>query len=99
MSRRPHVLGLAVLTSLGAAACLPLPGGHTLQRREVVNKGGENRLVSRDGAFCRVTADTYERVQIGDQHTCAWREHDREGGERVDPEGFPLPRRQPPGQP
>ncbi len=69
-----------VAAALVLAACIPLPGGHSLSRRQVTGKQGAHTLIADDGATCAVTAPTFEKVQVGDDHTCAWKEaEDRSG--------------------
>jgi len=75
----------AVLGALGA--CVPLPGGRELSRREVWGKEGETTLVDRDGARCQVTADRFERTRLGDRAVCAWQDRS------VASEAIPAPRR------
>jgi hypothetical protein len=95
----------ALLTTIACAllcsACIPLPGNRSLSRRTVFGKQGENTLVADDGASCRVTADAFARVQIGDDHTCAWKEVNADGTGRTVPDTRPgrttLPGR--PGRP
>ncbi len=91
------VLAGAVLVS----ACIPLPGNRSLSRRTVAGKQGENTLVSTDGSSCRVTASAFERAQIGDDHTCAWKEVEADGSGRALPDGRPERTRLPgrPGKP
>ncbi len=99
---QPRRTLLAVSTAAAlvstTAACVPLPGGHSLTRRTVYGKQGENVLVADDGSTCRVRGDTYERVQPGDEHTCAWKDADDQATPRAVPDPKPVPRR-PPGRP
>lgn len=90
-ARFPWIIVLLV----GLVACVPLPGNHSLSRRTVTGKQGENTLVAQDGSACRVTAAAYERVQIGDDHTCAWKEVEANGTGRAIPDTRPSPRRRP----
>ena len=78
----PTALAVAFLCS----ACVPLPGNRELSRRAVAGKQGEDTLVSFDGASCRVTADAFARVQVGDDHTCAWQQVAGDGSGRAVPD-------------
>lgn len=53
------------------AACLPLPGGAVLSRRNVAAKG-VSELISDDGARCSVSEKTMNETRVGDLHTCVW---------------------------
>jgi len=64
-------LGLSLVTLL-CSSCLPLPGGRSITQQEVAGKTGEDTLVARSGDTCRVTAEVYERIRIGDAHVCLW---------------------------
>lgn len=74
---------MLLLFALAAAACIPLPRGHALSRRTVWSKQGEDTLVAQDGSWCRVTATTFARVRVGDDHTCVWKEVGASGAGRV----------------
>jgi hypothetical protein len=84
-----RLLPFAVAGVLACAACVPLPGNRALSRRSVAGKQGEDTLVSFDGASCRVTADAFARVQVGDDHTCAWKEVAADGSGRAVPDPRP----------
>jgi hypothetical protein len=92
---------VALLAAVVASACVPLPGNRALARRAVTGKQGENVLVSTDGSWCRVTAAAFARVQVGDDHTCAWQEVADDGSGRVVPDARPGRTRLPavPGRP
>ena len=92
MPRRPGFAPLAAAL-LSSAACVPLPGHGYAARQLVVRKEGEDTLVAASGATCRVTGDTYEKVQVGDEHVCAWQYADDASppGGKTDP----RPRRAP----
>lgn len=64
---------------LGVGACIPLPGGHMLGSKVVAAKAGSNTLVANDGTRCSVSDEAYEKVRIGDSHTCAWSPRAGEG--------------------
>ena len=81
--RLPRV---ALAAALLCSACVPLPGNRELSRRGVSGKQGEDTLVSFDGASCRVTADAFARVQVGDEHTCAWKQVEADGSGRAVPD-------------
>lgn len=91
------------LAPLLLAACLPLPGGRELSTQAVTGKRGENIVVASDGSYCRVAPATFERLRIGDDHTCIWQvvQGDGSGGTtpdhpptapRTPTSGFPPPR-------
>ena len=98
-------LSIAVGTVGLAAACVPLPGNRQLSRQMVVRKEAENTLVSDEGATCRVKADAFETVNVGDQHACVWKYADSNtaptGGSATGPVQDQAPRRAPirPGSP
>lgn len=70
----------AVLTAAVAAGCasvpVPLPGGRQLATRMVARKADENTLVADDGGQCRVGADAFAKVAVGDPYRCVWRDPD-----------------------
>ena len=73
MSRRMLASLLCVALMAGPfAGCIPLPGGRSIAQQEVAGKSGEDTLVARSGDSCRVSADVFERIRIGDAHTCPW---------------------------
>ena len=88
-----RALHLTLACVVLASACVPLPGNRSISRRMVVGKQGEDTLVADDGAWCRVTAPAFARVQVGDEHTCAWKEAD-DGAPAV-PDGRPRRTRLP----
>ena len=96
-----RLLPMTLAGALACAACVPLPGNRELSRRPVSGKQGEDTLVSFDGASCRVAADAFARVQVGDEHTCAWKQVEADGSGRAVPDLRPdrtrLPAR--PGRP
>ena len=88
-------LGVALI----AGGCiLPLPGGHAVSTEFVTAKDGEDTLISRRGATCRVGAEVFDRTRVGDEHRCAWRYIRDPGTPGVRPRTRPEPRPLP-GQP
>jgi hypothetical protein len=72
---RSSIPALALLGALAPlGGCVPLPGGRTFERRTVAGKRGDDTLVALDGGTCRVWADVFARVQVGDEHACVWRD-------------------------
>lgn len=66
-----RLLSVALMAGM-CTACIPLPGGRAVAQQEVAGKTGEDTLVARSGDTCRVSADVFERIRIGDAHTCLW---------------------------
>lgn len=81
--------GLALTTG-----CVPLPGHRYVAKEFVVRKEGENTLVAANGATCHVKGDTYDKVQVGDEHACAWQYAD-DARPAADATADPRPRRAP----
>lgn len=63
---------LGLLTAGTLISCVPLPGGRSIGNQEVAGKSGEDTLIARSGDSCRVAAEVFERVRIGDVHVCTW---------------------------
>lgn len=61
-------------------SCVPLPGGRSLAKKAVTGTSGEDMLLASDGDSRRVTAKTFQRARIGDEHLCAW-QSSRESGD------------------
>lgn len=78
---RVTLLGVPLLAGM-LASCLPLPGGRSIAQQEVAGKSGEDILVARSGDSCRVAADVFERIRVGDMHMCTW-QSSRGSGETV----------------
>ncbi len=65
---------LSIALSAGTfTSCIPLPGGQSIAQQEVAGKTGEDTLVARSGDTCRVSADVFERIRVGDAHVCTWK--------------------------
>jgi len=73
------------------AACIPLPRGQTLSRKTVASKEVESTLVADDGARCSVSADTFASVQVGDEHSCIWKEREGKPEHTAAPPHVPDP--------
>ena len=97
MRHRPDLQWRPTLLAAGlvlTTACVPLPGHRYIAKEFVARKEGENTLVAANGATCRVKADTYEKVQVGDEHACAWQYPD-DTRPAADATTDPRPRRAP----
>ncbi len=96
---RSSIPALALLGALAPlGGCVPLPGGRTFERRTVAGKRGDDTLVALDGGTCRVWADVFARVRVGDEHACVWRDAGNGGpGDRAAP-ALPRPPRRLPGR-
>jgi hypothetical protein len=65
---RSGALGIAAIV---LSSCISLPGQRTLASHRITGKTGEDTLLS-GNLQCRVTPQTFARVQIGDHQTCVW---------------------------
>jgi hypothetical protein len=70
---RSRTTAVLLVALLGAAACVPLPGGRELSRKTVWGKEGDATLVADDGSRCEVGSRQFERTTVGDEAVCAWK--------------------------
>lgn len=75
-SRLAGALALLAVCS----ACIPLPGGYSLESKVVSAKEGSNTLVATDGTRCSVSDSAYEDARVGREHRCAWSGRSGVGG-------------------
>ncbi|GJG87983.1 hypothetical protein tb265_31640 [Gemmatimonadetes bacterium T265] len=85
---------LAAAALVLGTGCVPLPRYGYVGKAFVARKEGEKTLVADDGSTCRVKGDVFDKVQVGDNHTCAWRSPS-DARPNADATPDPRPRRAP----
>lgn len=71
-------IALVALVAVAMSGCItpgrfgPGPDGNGWGWKPVASKTPPSTLVARDGTFCTVTEDRFERIKVGDRAGCFW---------------------------